>query len=134
MIILDSSFLVSVEVETDQNHERAVEIRNKIIKGDFGELFISDYIFDETVTVTFNKTKDLNKAVEVGEILMGLTEILKVEEKTLEETWKIFKNQKKTMFSFTDCTILALMQEKGIKNLATFDEDFDKIEDINVIH
>lgn len=134
MIILDSSFLVSVEVETDQNHERAVEIRNKIIKGDFGELFISDYIFDETVTVTFNKTKDLNKAVEVGEILMGLTEILKVEEKTLEETWKIFKNQKKTMLSFTDCTILALMQEKGIKNLATFDEDFDKIEDINVIH
>ena len=61
MIILDSSFLVAIEVETDQNHEKAVEIRDRIIKREFGTVLISDYIFDETITATFQKTRDLKK-------------------------------------------------------------------------
>ena len=36
MIFLDSSFLVSVEVEYDQNHERAIKIRDDIIRGKYG--------------------------------------------------------------------------------------------------
>ncbi len=133
MIILDSSFLVAVEVKEDQNHEKAIIIRDKIIKGDFGDIIISDYIFDETVTVTLNKTKDLNKAIEVGEILMDLTDLLKIEEEIIERSWELFKKQKETKFSFTDCTILALMQENGITNIATFDKDFKKVKEINVI-
>ena len=37
------------------------------------------------------------------------------------------------MFSFTDCTTLALMEKENIKNIATFDKDFKKIKEINVI-
>lgn len=133
MIFLDSSFIVAFEVKKDENHENAVKMSEDIIKGKLGEVFISDYIFDETVTVTLNKTKDLEKAVLVGESLISSFEILKLEEETLKKAWQIFKEQKETLFSFTDCTIIALMQEKGIKNLATFDEDFKKIKEINVI-
>ena len=122
-----------MEVEKDENHEKALKIRDNIINGKFGKIIISDYIFDETVTTTFYKTKNLDKAVLVGQALMNVAEILKVEEETLEKSWKIFMEQKETKFSFTDCTILALMKENGIKNLATFDKDFKKIKEINII-
>ncbi|MEK6909849.1 MAG: PIN domain-containing protein [Candidatus Aenigmatarchaeota archaeon] len=133
MIFLDSSFLVSVEVETDQNHEKAIKIRDEIIEGKFDKTVISDYIFDETVTVTFGKTKDLNKAVLVGSNLKKSAEMIKVDEKSFEEAWDIFKGQKDTKFSFTDCTIVSLMRKENITNIATFDEDFKKVKGINVV-
>ena len=133
MIFLDSSFLVSVEVETDQNHQKAVEIMDKIIKGDFGDPVISDYIFDETITVTFSRTRNIEKTVFVGENLRNSSEFAKIDERVFEGAWQIFKNQKNTKFSFTDCTTLALMVKEGIRNIATFDQDFSKIKEINVV-
>ena len=133
MIFLDTSFLVSVEVETDQNHQKATEIMGEIISGRVGDLFISDYIFDETVTVTFGKSRELKKAVLVGENLRKSAEMLKVDEKNLEEAWAMFKGQKDSRFSFTDCTTLSVMKRERIKNIATFDSDFRDVKEINVI-
>ena len=134
MIFLDSSFLVAVEVKTDQNHEKAIQIRDKIIGGKFGETTISDYIFDETITTTFNKTKNLKEAVFVGTNLQNSAEVIKVDEQIFNEAWNIFKEQKNTKFSFTDCTVVALMNEHKIKYIATFDEDFKKIKEISVVN
>ena len=133
MIFRVTSFLVSVEVETDQNHRRALKIMDDIIAGKSGDVFISDYIFDETVTVTFVKSHDLRKAILVGTNLQDSAEMLKVDEKHLEEAWKLFKGQKDTKFSFTDCTTLVLMEKEGIKNIATFDRDFNNVNGINII-
>ncbi len=133
MIFLDSSFLVSVEVEADQNHERAIGIRDEIIKGKFGKAVISDYIFDETVTVTFGRTKDLKKTVLVGTGLRESAEMLKIDDENFEDAWSLFKKQKTTKFSFTDCSTIAVMKAKDIKNIATFDKDFAKVKNLNVI-
>ena len=133
MIFLDSSFLVAVEVETDQNHEKAVKIRDDIIEGKFGKVFISDCIFDETVTVTFGRTKDLEKAVLAGTNLRNSAEIINIDERDFEAAWEIFKKQKDTTFSFTDCTNVALMRKESIENIATFDEDFQELKEMNVV-
>ncbi len=133
MIFLDSSFLVSVEVVTDQNHNRAVEIMDEIIRGEFGEAVTSDYIFDETITVTFARTKDLGKTALVGEVLLNSSRMLKVEDPVFKESWEVFKTQKSAKFSFTDCTTVSLMKEHKIENIATFDKDFKKIKRIKVI-
>ena len=133
MIFLDSSFLVAVEVETDQNHEKAVKIRDEIIEGKFGKVFISDYIFDETVTVTFGRTKDLEKSVLAGSNLRNSVEIINIDERDFEAAWEIFKKQKDTTFSFTDCTNVALMRKDSIENIATFDEDFQELKEMNVV-
>ncbi len=134
MIFLDTSFLVALEVETDQNHVKAIEVRDKIIEGNFWKAIISDYIFDEMLTTTLQKTGDLKKAVRVGENLRNSLEIINLELEILEEAWLIFKEQKDIKFSFTDCTILATTEGNIIKNIATFDKDFEKIKEINVIH
>jgi len=132
MIFLDSSFLISFEVEKDSNHVKAVKIMHDILNHKYGSAVISDYIFDETVTMTLAKT-DLKKAIAAGKGMKMSYEMEKIDERLFEESWKTFADQIKTRLSFTDCTIISLMREKGIRNIATFDEDFKKIETINVI-
>mgnify|MGYP001574466605 FL=1 len=133
MIFIDSSILISAEVETDQNHDNAKKIMEDIIDGKYGMPVISDYVFDETVTVTFGRTGNLEKASLVGEKLKAATKLLKVGDTDFDESWEIFQAQKNTKFSFTDCTILSLMKSNGVRNIATFDKDFKKIKEINVI-
>ncbi len=89
-----------------------------------GEPAISDYVFDETVTVTLVRTGDLGKARLVGESMLESFRILRVDESIFQRAWRRFRNQKGTTFSFTDSTTIELMQENGIKNLATFDKEF----------
>lgn len=133
MIFLDSSFLVSLEIESDLNHNKAIQIRDDIIKGKYGKTFISDYIFDETVTVTFARTRNLQKAILAGVELKSSAKILRINEDVFENSWKAFKDQKSTKFSFTDCTTVSIMRENNIKNIATFDKDFEKLDWLNVI-
>ena len=133
MIFLDTSFLVAFEVETDSNHESASILMDKIAKNEFGMTLISDYIFDETATVTFNKTKDLEKAIKSGISMKNSFFLEKIGDKDFDSAWEVFRNQKGTKFSFTDCTNLVVMEKLGIKNIATFDEDFTKIKEINVL-
>jgi len=118
---------------TDQNHLSAIKIRDKLIIGIYGEAYITDYIFDETVTVALQKTKKILKAIEVGNKLRKSLPIIPMEKTHFIDAWEIFRNQKNTRLSFTDCTILAVMEYKKIQQLATFDKDFIKIKNITVI-
>ena len=70
MIFLDSSFIIALSVASDENHKKAKKIMEKIAKGEFGQAYISDYIFNEIVTVILIKTKDIKKATEVGRLLL----------------------------------------------------------------
>ena len=133
MIILDSSFIVSYFNERDENHFKAVELMKDILNLKFGRIHITDYIFDETVTVSFIRLKKLHKVIEIGHELMGLARILEVENTHFLSSWDLFKRQRNTAFSFTDCTTISVMAENEIKNIATFDEDFKTVKEINVV-
>jgi predicted nucleic acid-binding protein len=133
MIFLDSSFIISFQVEEDSNHSSAVRVMHDIVGGKYGRPFLSDYIFSETVTVIFSKTKSLQKAVKTGEEMKNSYDIRRVDESSLEGAWGIFKKQTGTRFSFADCTTIRLLLETGVKNIATFDGEFRKIKNVNVV-
>jgi predicted nucleic acid-binding protein len=84
--------------------------------------------------MTFIRSKSLDKAIYIGEYLKMSTNILKTDDLDFEDSWKFFKNQKSTKLSFTDCNIIKIMERYDIKNLATFDKEFSKVKDINVIN
>ena len=133
MIILDTSFIASYFNERDQNHLKAAELMKGIANLKFGPVYITDYIFDETVTVAFIRLKNLPKAVEIGNHLLKSSKIIQVEDKHFYNAWKTFRKQRTTDLSFTDCTTISVMQDSEIKNIATFDEDFKKTKAINVV-
>ena len=55
---------------------------------------------------------------------------------TPQKTFDIFKkivgpNSEKTKLSFTDSSIVLTMQESNIRNLASFDQQFENFDEIN---
>lgn len=133
MILLDSSFLVAYMLDKDKYHPKSLDIMEAIKKGAFGTAYITDYIFDEVVTVIMVKSNSIDKAVEAGTYLKESLTILKLEEEAIDGAWGIFKAQSKGVLSFTDCTNLSEMRSKGIENLVTFDGGFMNLKGIKVV-
>ncbi len=130
VLFIDSSVFVAYYNQRDQHNKTAVELIKKCVEGDYGELFASDYVFDEAVTVTFVKT-GLKKAVELGEYLLkSEVTLLEVDRDVFDVAWEKFKSAE---MSFTDCTNIALMKSNGIDKILTFDSGFKKIKEIKVI-
>lgn len=129
MIILDTSFIVSYFNTRDQNHTKAVKLMKEIHE----PLCLTDYIFGEVVTVSLIRLKNIDRASKIGEILLKSLEIIYVDKSSFDKAWNLFCKQKDTILSFTDCTTVSVMQESDIKKIATFDEDFGKIKEIEVI-
>ena len=132
MIMLDSSFLIAYHNTSDKNHQRASEIMPRIASGEYGKVNITDYVFDETATYLAAK-QGLGKAVAVGGYLLGATELIGIQKDDFKDAWNLFKSQRNTRLSFTDCTIVVAMRANAIKELATFDGDFGKFNDISPI-
>jgi len=124
VIFLDSSFIIAFEVDSDTNHAKAVELMADVAKAAYGPAIISDYIFDEVVTVTLVRTRSLPKTKLVGDAMLKSFRILRVDETAFRNAWRRFKAQKRTRLSFTDATTVELMQQNGVGNIATFDGDF----------
>ena len=133
MIFLDSSVIIAYKNADDTNHTKAVEIFSRLNKGEYGKGVISEFIFTEVTTVLALKS-DLNTATDVGNILLDAKEIeiMKASD-VFERTWEIFKDQKNTKLSFVDASNIACMEQRKIKKIATFDRDFLKIGDVEVV-
>ncbi len=94
---------------------------------------VSDYVFDETVTVTFLRTKNLQKTRLVGDSILKAFRILKVDDAIFREAWQKFRSQKGTKYSFTDSTTVELMQQHNIRDIATFDREFGSTRELAVL-
>ncbi|MGQ4834306.1 MAG: PIN domain-containing protein [Candidatus Asgardarchaeia archaeon] len=56
-ILLDSSVIIAFFNKRDKNHKRALELTEKALIDHYGTIFISDYVFDETVTYLLKRQK-----------------------------------------------------------------------------
>jgi len=134
-IFIDTGVFVGYVNKKDKNHGIAVNLLEGIMRNKYRTSFTSDYIFDEAVTVALYRTKDIRKAIDVGELIVGNEEkgiarfinILPVSKSIFIEAWKLFLEYPEKMLSFTDCTSIALIEGREIDYIASFDKDFDGI-------
>jgi predicted nucleic acid-binding protein len=134
MILLDSSFLVAYANTRDKNHGSALKIQKDIDDGKYGTMVITDYIFDEIVTRMFKEVAYAGNISNYGQAILDTIELMQVDENIFNASWEIFKEQKGTRFSFTDCTSIAACRISGIAAIGTFDLEFEKVKDLNVIY
>lgn len=132
-VFLDTSFLVALVNVDDENHEIAQSTKARIANKEFGQPYISDYIFDEVVTFLKSRCVKAEKIEEFGDSLLneGSIELLRVGPAAFLRSWELFK--KSAGLSFTDCTSIALSGEFGIRNIASYDSDFDKFSSLKRI-
>ena len=130
MIFLDANYLVSYYINTEKHYERALEIDAELGNR---EQIISKLVIAEAINVLYNKIRLDKKTIK--EIYGKLKdEYIVIEDsyiydKTID---KIMNSQKR--FSFFDYAIITLMEDLGIKEIATFDKHFDNIDGIIRVH
>ena len=125
-IFLDTSALIAYYNVDDKYHADAVEMMQKLKKGEvpLTRFYVTDYVFDETVTFIECVLNKHELAVSVGEALQTspFTIVIRIDENLFEESWSFFKTNKQ--YSFTDCTSFNVMRRLSITNAFTFDKHF----------
>ena len=133
-LFIDSNILIGYVNKKDTHHQKSKEIFEDIDAGKYEEIFISDYVFSEFMTVTQIKIKDKKNTVNFGEkILNSQITLFKIGYDTFVETWEDFKNSDNNKMSFVDHSNVVVMKQLGIKNIATFDSDFKDVKGIKVV-
>jgi len=127
VVFLDTGFILAIRNSDDINHVKAVEIMKKCLSGKFGRIIVSNFVFDETVTLTLVRTRNKNLVKDIGDYIFNSTRIhlLHLSETEFLATWDIFLKFFDKGLSFTDCSILVMAKlvESNVY-IATFDNHF----------
>lgn len=122
--------------DTDANrHEDAVAAFDGLLDGSYGQPYTSDYVLDETVTLTRVRTGSFDAADTVAGRVLGedpfpdVFETIDVGPDDVREALETFRRYDDHDLSFTDATILRLCDSRGIDAVLSFDDDFDGLVD-----
>lgn len=123
---VDTSGWVSLFVEKDKNHKKAVAILERL-KSLNSSIYTSDYVIDETIT-TISSRGNHKQSVIAGEALFTseIIKIVYVSPKYIKTAWKFYQKYKDKKFSFTDVTSFVIIKELNINKAFAFDDDFAK--------
>src|SRR3989338_10539432 len=105
-IFIDASVFCAYANIGDVHHKNAQKIISDIVSGKHENGITTDYIFDETVTVTKSKANS-KTAVEIGKFLLD-SEIFiaKIDSMVFHKSLQLFQVNN---LSFTDCSNIAFM-------------------------
>jgi predicted nucleic acid-binding protein len=124
LVVADTSGLMTLLVDTDANHHKAV-VQSEVFDQSPGAVIIPSHIFSELMNV-LGKKLGHKIAVNAGKRIISNPDYLIVESDTeLEETLEQFGQQSSSV-SFTDCVVMAVADRLGTKLIFGFDEVFRK--------
>ncbi len=125
--LIDTSIFVAVRNKRDKNHIRSRQLLEKALQGEYGKLYTSDYIADETITTALTRTYTHQIAINTGRLIVESPRIEKiyVSREGFNLAWEKFQKLRGKFLPFTDCSSLSLIEEHGINRIMSFDSDFD---------
>ncbi len=125
-LLLDTSALVAARNVKDRNHNKALEVMTPALQGEYGKLFVSDYIFDEAITLAYVRTGSKKFAYDIGKFAKAKPINFRfIEPIDFDKAWELFQQYEDKHLSFTDCTNIALMERLGIETIFTFDAELN---------
>lgn len=120
-VFLDTSALYAYINAKDPDHKKI----KKFLNGFKGEVVITNYIFDEIVTLVLARLGH-DKAVLVGDILNKSPQVERmwVTQSDEKNAWAIFVSRKDKGYSFTDCISFVVMKRLKISKCLALDSHF----------
>lgn len=132
-VIVDTNVLYAEHDIDASRHEIADSALQQVYDGELGQPYISDYIYDETVTFTLFRANSFPPAKQIGDRLRGIDpyptvyEMVTVSSEVFEAANNAFERFSEHKLSFTDATTVALLEHHDIDSVLSFDDDFDGI-------
>ena len=129
-IFVDTSAWCAYFDKSDSKHHAAIEF----IEETTLPLITSNYIIDETLTLTMNHighkcATDIGKKFFAGQI----AQFVRITAHDEITAFKLFDKYTDKDFSFTDCTSFVVMERLKIKKAFTFDKHFKQYGKIIVV-
>lgn len=132
-VLVDTGVLYADHDRDATRHDEAVSALESVYDGQLGQPLISDYIFDEAVTLTLKRSGSFAAAKSIGERLRGagsypgVYEMLRVTPSVFDDAVTVFERYDDQQLSFTDATTIALARDNAVDAVLAFDDDFDGI-------
>lgn len=127
IVFVDSDAFVALTKKDDSNHEKAIDIFQKL--QDRKITFItSNYVFSEVVTILSQRV-DHKTAIAFIESVKSEENIFmieRVDSQIEERAIGIFIEQASKNVSFVDCTNIALIRQKHLDSIFSFDKIYKK--------
>lgn len=129
-VFIDTGIFAGASHKGEDLFDSASTLLNKAMKGEFGPIYTSDYIFDETITLIIARTKNKTLAHSFGDSILNSPriEILSIDKSLFNFAWKISKKFQDKFLSFTDCTTIAILKTYNISVILSFDKHFDGLD------
>lgn len=132
-VFVDTGVLYADHDRDATRHDAASDALEAVYDGEFGHPYISDYIYDEAVTLTRRRTDSVTAANRLGERLRGagdfpaLYELHHVSMAAFDDAVATFSRYDDQSLSVTDATSIALVDRLDVDHILSFDDDFDGI-------
>lgn len=130
-ILMDSDALFALYVVTDQHHQQAKQIFQKLLKQK-AELITTNLVLQEAATVLSYKAGQRQACDFLQRFAKINIRPIFIREKLTAQAWKLFKKQKKKGTSFIDCANIVLCQEMKIPAIFSFDKFYFKIGSLKI--
>jgi uncharacterized protein len=123
-IFVDTGAWVSVAMKKDKNHLAATQVLYRFQQENVS-LITSDYVLDEVFTLVRKQSTHENaKRIGTSILKSPVVHLERIDPEVWAKAWRIFLRYKDKVWSFTDCTSFALMDQLNIRAAFTFDRDF----------
>ncbi len=122
-VFVDTSAFVALRNKAEREHEAARAARTALVVE--ARLFTTNYIFAETYTTLMMRVGRA-EAIVWGRGLRETRaiELLRVDEGTEEEAWRILESHADKTWSYVDAVSFAVMDREGSSEAFAFDRHF----------
>ena len=127
-VFIDTGAFLAYRNKRDKYHEIAGKLFRDVLRGRYGQMFTSDYIYDEALTLALVRTNNISVAMDIaGVILSPRIKMIFADKGLLEKSTKTFRQYSDRKLSFTDAVSIEIMNEFDIERYLGFDAHFDGI-------
>ncbi len=134
-IFLDTGFYLGLAHPQDANRDRSLAILDELNKGTFGQLFTSNYVVTEAVTLSAVRSRQDTRVMSImrnyfiGELQIAT--IFYASPQIDAVAWDLFVNvnsgQKgEKIISFIDCSNVIFCQQHQIPSIVAFDKHYER--------
>lgn len=123
--MIDTGAFMAYRNIKDVYNKDADGLIRRALKGEFGSIYTTDYIYDEALTLAVVRTGNRNVAEDISDVILSpRIEMIIIDRIVIEQARAIFFKFFNERISFTDATTMVVMQQMNIGNIITFDAHF----------
>jgi hypothetical protein len=125
-VFVDTGAFLAYRNIKDKYHRVAYRLFRDALKGKFGQMYTSDFIYDEALTLAQVRTGNPEVARDIAGVFSSpRIQMVFVDQEFLEKSTETFMRYFDKGISFTDAVSITIMNELGIEKYLGFDAHFD---------